>query len=101
MSVQKITANEFESLVLKADGPVLVDFFAEWCGPCKTMARVIEEVSAEKPDAKIYKIDVDESGEIAESYGVASIPTFILFKNGEVAEKRVGTMPKGEVLKLI
>ena len=87
----QFTDQNFEAEVLKSDKPVLVDFFATWCGPCKMLAPVIDELSSEyEGKAKIGKLDVDENPETAEKYGVQSIPTLIIFKGGEVAEKMVG-----------
>lgn len=78
-------------------GLVLVDFYADWCGPCRMLAPVIEEVANELPNVKIIKINVDEREDVARTYGVMSIPTVILFENGEIKKKQVGFMPK-EVL---
>jgi len=79
------------------EGLVLVDFYADWCGPCRMLAPVIEEVANELPNVKIIKINVDEREDVARTYGVMSIPTVILFENGEIKKKQVGFMPK-EVL---
>ena len=98
---EQITAAEFEAKVLKADKPVLVDFFATWCGPCKMMAPVIEQVAAEKAgEAYVYKIDVDEAPGIAGEYRVMSIPTLILFENGQAKKQAIGAQPKQAVLNL-
>lgn len=101
MAVVKLTAENFEQEVLKSDKPVLVDFYADWCGPCKMMAPVIEQISNEETDIKVGKINIDENIEIAQKYKVMSIPMFIAFKNGEVAAKTLGAQPKEEVLKLV
>ncbi len=87
---KKITTDEFESEVLRADGTVLVDFYATWCGPCKMLAPVLEEFAKTHEDIKIVKIDVDEETPLAIKYGVMSIPTLILFKNGEIAGQTLG-----------
>jgi len=96
-----IGSADFQEKVLSATEPVLVDFFATWCGPCRMMAPVIEEVAAEKQgSAKVYKLDIDESPEIAQQFGVMSVPTFIVFKNGEPAAKTIGAQPKEQILAL-
>ena len=97
---EQISSAEWQAKVLDSDKPVLVDFFATWCGPCKMMAPVIDEVAAEKADASVYKIDIDENPDIAQKYGVMSIPTFIVFKNGEPAGKTLGAQPKENILAL-
>ena len=98
---EQITSSDWQSKVLDAEGPVLVDFFATWCGPCKMMAPVIEEVASERPDVQVYKIDIDENPDVAQQYGVMSIPTFIAFKNGEPAVKTLGAQPKENILTLL
>lgn len=97
---EQISSANWQAKVLDSDKPVLVDFFATWCGPCKMMAPVIDEVAAEKADAAVYKIDIDENPDIAQKYGVMSIPTFIVFKNGEPAGKTLGAQPKENILAL-
>jgi len=98
---EQINSADWQAKVLDSDKPVLVDFFATWCGPCKMMAPVIDEVAAEKAgSAKVYKIDIDDNMEIAQKYGVMSIPTFIVFKNGEPAAKTLGAQPKESILAL-
>ena len=87
---KKITTNEFENEVLNAKGTVLVDFFATWCGPCKMIAPHLDELAAKNPDIKIVKIDVDEETPLAIKYGVASIPTLLLFKDGEKVKQTLG-----------
>ncbi len=90
-----ITSENFEQEVLKSETPVLVDFWATWCGPCRMVGPVVEELAEELAGTvKVGKINVDEQGPLAMKYGVMSIPTLILFKNGEVAAKTVGAMPK-------
>lgn len=94
-----INSNEFNSEVLNSSEVVLVDFSAEWCGPCKMLAPIIDELSNEmEGKGKVFKIDVDQSGDIAQKYNVMNVPTVMIFKNGEVVEKVVGFQPK-EVLK--
>ena len=101
MAVVKLTAENFEKEVLQSEKPVLVDFYADWCGPCQIMGPVVEEISNEVNDAKVCKINIDEQMSIAQKYGVMSIPTFIVFKNGDVADKKMGAMPKSAVLSML
>ena len=98
---EQITSNDWQAKVLDSAEPVLVDFFATWCGPCKMMAPVIDEIAAEKAgSAHVYKIDVDDNPAIAQQYGVMSIPTFIVFKDGEPVAKTLGARPKEDILAL-
>ena len=98
----KITTQNFEEEVLKSEKPVLVDFWAIWCGPCKMIAPIIEEVAEEYSNKiKVGKINVDEEMELAIKYGITSIPTLLLFKGGEVVKKTLGYMSKEEVEKFI
>lgn len=98
---EQISAADWQAKVLDASEPVLVDFFATWCGPCKMMAPVIDEVAADmEGTAKVYKLDIDEAPEVAQKYGVMSVPTFIVFKGGEVAAQTIGGQPKQGILDL-
>lgn len=94
MAVVKLTTENFEQEVLKAGQTVLVDFYADWCGPCQMMGPVVEEIAGEVSNAKVCKINIDEQMTIAQKYGVMSIPTFAVFKNGELVKKEVGALPK-------
>ena len=97
-----LTVENFENEVLKSDKPVLVDFWATWCGPCRMIAPIIEEIASDYAGKiKVGKINVDEQEELAVRYGISSIPTLLLFKNGEVAKKTLGYMPKDAVVKFI
>lgn len=94
-----INSSEFQKDVLNSNETILVDFFAEWCGPCKMVAPVLEELSIElEGKAKIFKVDVDKSGDLAGKYGITGVPTLIIFKDGKVVDKMVGFQPK-EILK--
>lgn len=96
--LKHINQNEFQSEVLDNKGVVVVDFFATWCGPCKMLAPILEELQEELSNVKIVKIDVDENPELANKYGIASIPTLKIFKDGNDVDTKVGFMPK-EMLK--
>lgn len=101
MAALHITNENFEAEVLKSDKPVLLDFWAPWCGPCQMLLPVIEELADEVTDVKICKVNVDEQMEIARKYRVMTIPTLILFKNGEPVITSVGAKQKNEVLEMI
>jgi thioredoxin 1 len=93
-TLQDVTDANFQSEVIEADGPVLVDFWAAWCGPCRVVAPVLEDIAAEREDLRIVKLNVDENQQTAAAFEVLSIPTMILFKNGQVAKKIIGAYPK-------
>lgn len=101
MSVLHLTKDNFNEEVLKSEVPVLVDFWATWCGPCQMIAPVIEEIAGEAVDAKICKVDVDEQSELARQYKVLSIPTLMVFKGGELIKRESGARSKEEILEML
>ena len=101
MSNVTITQNNFNEEVLQSNTTVLLDFWASWCGPCKMLAPVLEEIAAERADLKIGKINVDEQPQLASQFGIMSIPTLLVFKNGKQVNQGIGYMPKENVLKLL
>ena len=101
MSVLNVTVETFEAEVLKNPKPVLVDFWAPWCGPCKMVKPIVEEIAGERDDIKVGLINVDEQMELAKKYRVMSIPTLMIFKNGELAKKTMGAMSKDELLEFL
>lgn len=101
MSVIDVKTADFETEVLKSDKTVLVDFWAVWCGPCRMLSPVVDQIAEENPDIKVCKVNVDEEQQLAIKYGVMSIPTLLVFKGGELVNQSVGVIPKEEVLNLI
>ena len=101
MAAIVITNENFDSEVLKAEGTVLVDFWATWCGPCRMLSPIVDEVASERPDVKVGKINVDEQPELAQQFGIMSIPTLLVFKNGEKVQESVGLIPKEKVEALL
>lgn len=101
MSTLKITKENFEKEVLNSDKPVLLDFWASWCTPCKMVSPIIEEIAGEVTNAKVGKINIDEQPELAQAFNVMSIPTLAVMKNGKVINSIVGARPKSAILKLL
>ena len=101
MSAILVNKNNFQEEVLNSDKPVLVDFWAPWCGPCRMVLPIIEEIAEENEDIKVVKINVDEEPELANQFGVMTIPTLYVFKNGEAVNHRSGAMPKEQILAMV
>jgi thioredoxin 1 len=101
MSVVTITKDNFEKEVLKSDLPVLLDFWAAWCGPCRMVSPILDEIARENTGVKIGKINVDEQMELASTFRIMSIPTMAIVKNGKVTNTAVGVRPKSEILKML
>ena len=101
MSVQVITKENFNEVVLQSEKPVLVDFWAPWCGPCRMVSPIVDQIAEERGDIAVGKVNVDEQPELAMRFGVMSIPTLLVFKNGELVQQAVGARPKEELLALL
>ena len=101
MSVITVTKENFDTEVKNSTAPVLVDFWASWCGPCRMLSPVVDEIAEERNDVKVCKINVDEEPELAAKYGVMSIPTLMVFQNGEAAQTSVGVVPKTKILEML
>ena len=100
MAVVNVTLENFEAEVIKSDLPVLVDFWASWCGPCRMLSPIVDQIADERTDIKVCKVNVDEQEELAMRFGIMSSPTLIVFKNGEVTKKTMGVQPKAAILGL-
>ena len=101
MSAVKITKDNFDSQVLHAARPVLLDFWAPWCGPCRMVSPVIDEIAAERTDITVGKVNVDEQSELASRFGVMSIPTLVVMKDGKVINQAIGAMGKAQILNML
>lgn len=100
MSVITVTKDNFDKEVLQSDKPVLLDFWASWCGPCRMVSPIVDEIAAENPDKKVGKVNVDEEPELASKFDVMSIPTLFVFEDGELVNRAVGARPKEMILDL-
>ena len=101
MSAIHINKNNFRNEVLDSEKPVLLDFWAPWCGPCRMVSPIVDEIAAERGDIKVGKVNVDEQPELAGQFGVMSIPTLVVIKGGRVVNKTVGARPKGQILAML
>jgi len=101
MKAIKITKDNFDSEVMKSDKPVLLDFWAEWCGPCRMVSPIIDEIAGELDTVKVGKVNVDEENELATAFGVMSIPTLVVIKDGKPVARSVGARPKADILKML
>lgn len=99
--ITNVTKENFDKEVMQAEGTVLVDFWAAWCGPCRMIAPAVEKIAEERPDVKVCKINIDDEQELAIKYGVMSIPTLMVVKNGEIVNTAVGLRPKEEIEALL
>ena len=101
MSIVNLTRNNFKTEVMQSDKTVLIDFWAEWCGPCRMMSPVIDEVAETLSDVKVCKVNVDEASDLASMFGIKSIPTLVVIKNGQTVNKSIGLISKEQVLQLL
>ena len=101
MSAVNIDLHNFQAEVLNSDKPVLLDFWAPWCGPCRMVVPMVEQIAAERPDVKVGKINIDEEFELARAYGISSIPTLMVLKEGRVIRQSTGAMPKNKILEML
>lgn len=101
MNTMKITKDNFEQEVLKSNKPVLLDFWAAWCGPCKMISPIVDEIAGEVTDTKVGKVNIDEQPELAQAFGIMSIPTLVAVRNGKIVNKIVGVRPKASILQML
>lgn len=101
MSVININKSNFQNEVINSDKPVLLDFWASWCGPCRMMVPIVEEIANERSDIKVGKVNVDEQPELASMFGIVSIPTIVLIKNGKIVQQMSGARPKNAILEML
>ncbi|MDY5055899.1 MAG: thioredoxin [Bullifex sp.] len=101
MSAININRDNFKQEVLNSDKPVLVDFWAPWCGPCRMLAPIVEEIANERSDVKVVKINVDENQDLAMEFGVMSIPTLVVIKEGKIVNQAIGARPKAQILSML
>ena len=101
MSVITITKDNFEQEVLSSDKPVLLDFWASWCGPCRMVSPIVDEIAEERTDIKVGKVNVDEESELAAKFRVMSIPTLVVMKDGEIVNQSIGARPKAQILAML
>lgn len=101
MNVLHITKDTFDAEVLKSDKPVLLDFWASWCGPCRMLSPVLDEIAAEREDIKVCKVNVDEESELANRYGIMTIPTLMVIQDGNIVNQSVGVQPKAKILDML
>ena len=101
MSVVTVTSENFDKEVMQSTVPVLIDFWAAWCGPCRMLSPVVDEIAEEQNDTKVCKVNVDEQPELARRFGVMSIPTLVVMNNGEIVKKSLGVQPKSSVMSML
>ena len=100
MAVIELTQENYQKEVIESDKPVLIDFFDTWCGPCKMVSPVVDQIANERPDIKVCKLDVDKNLDLARTFQVMSVPTLVAMKNGKMINKIIGAMPKAQILKM-